>query len=123
MKIRIAKTGGGEDPKQPIKTYTSQEQINKDNAFVKDFLQRHGASNWDVNNSVVARRVGDKMPTWETNRLVPMRTNVLYDLPSGVTINDVVQTNEGYGFYHPQYGNWIPVDPQAIFQKYGQPKK
>jgi hypothetical protein len=108
---------GGEDPKQPI--YTSKQQIDKDNAFTKAFLQRHGAPQWQVENSVVGRNVGDKMPFFQQSPLRAMQGSGLTDLPRGVTINDVVQTQDGYGFFHPQEGNWIPVDAQAIFQKYG----
>lgn len=118
----LGKIFGGEDPKQPSGTYTSQQQIDKDNAFLKSFLQRKGASNWDVENSVVARKVGDKMPYFQRSPLRAMQGNGLTDLPRGVTINDVVQTQDGYGFFHPQEGNWIPVDAQAIFQKYGNKK-
>jgi hypothetical protein len=130
MKFNIFKNigGGGDDPnpysllRKAASVYTSQQQIDRDNAFLKSFLQRHNAPKWDVENSVVARKVGDKIPFFQQSPLRAMQGSGLTDLPRGVTINDVVQTQDGYGFFHPQEGNWIPVDAQAIFQKYGNKK-
>lgn len=114
--------GGGEDPKpksaKPV--YTSQEQINKGNAFARDFLERHGAPQYFINNSVVARKVGDPIPQFigqgGTNAdRQPAQTK----LPSGVSVNDVFQNQDKqYGYIHPQNGNWVQVDPQAIYSNY-----
>jgi len=120
-----ASLGGGEDPKAPSKkVYTSQEQINRDNNFAKDFLARHGAPQYFVNNAVVARKVGDPMVQFvdQTGRPSTMLKPVLQTmLPMGVSINDVFQTKDGtYGYLHPQQGSFVQVDPQAIYQKYGK---
>ena len=121
-----AMLGGGEDPKEnpTKKVYTSQSQITKDNNFAKDFLARHGAPGYFVNNAVVARKVGDPVVQFvdQTGRPSSMLKPVLQTtLPMGVSINDVFQTKDGqYGYLHPQQGSFVQVDPSAIYQKYGK---
>lgn len=114
---------GGEDPTQPKKkaVFTSQEQINKANEFVRDLLRRQNVDTFNVENTYVAKKVGDPMPEWVFNG-VPYNTNRATDLPYGVKISDVVDTQEGYGYFHPQNGNWVPVDINAITAKYGKKK-
>jgi hypothetical protein len=122
-----AMLGGGEDPpKKTGSVYTSQQQINKDNNFAKDFLARHGAPSYFVNNAVVARKVGDPVVQFvdqtgrPSNVLKPLLQTML---PNGVSINDVFQTKDGtYGYLHPQQGTFIQVDPQAIYSRYGLKK-
>jgi len=124
MKIRVPI--GGEDPKEkPSKpVYTSQALINKDNAFAKDFLARHGAPSYFVNNAVVARKIGDPVVQFvdQNGRPKIVDKPILQTvLPMGVSVNDVFQTKEGtYGYLHPQQGSFVQVDPQAIYQKYGK---
>ncbi len=117
--------GGEEDPKgsPSKKVYTSQKQIDVDNKWVQDFLMRHGAPN--ASNMIVARDVGESMPkfVYANGSTQPDKPNLQTALPNGVSINDVFQTKEGqYGFYHPQKGTFIQVDPQAIYSKYGSKK-
>ena len=115
-----ASLGGGEDPKT-TKKYTSQAEINADNKWVQDFLLRHGAPM--ASQTVVGRDIGDVKPKFVTalNSIQPDRPTLQTMLPMGVSINDVFQTKEGiYGYYHPQQGTFIQVDPQAIYQKYGK---
>ncbi len=117
--------GGDEPPKSKGKVYASQQQINKDNDFARDFLSRHGAPQYYINNTVVARKVGDPIPQFIGQDGQPIKDkgkNLQTTLPNGVSINDVIKTDSGYGFMHPQQGNWVEVDPQAIYQKYGSKK-
>lgn len=127
MSIAVLKPiGGGEDPKDKPskKTYTSQAQINRDNEWVRAFLARRGALG--AQTAVVARNIGDPMPKFITPNGRPAVVDkplLQTVLPMGVSVNDVFQTNEGlYGFYHPQNGTFVQVDPQAIYQKYGGKK-
>jgi len=117
--------GGGEDP-QKKKTYTSQKEINKDNEFAKNFLARHNAPSYFVNNAVVARNIGDPKVQFEYPNGRPAVVNtpeLQTSLPFGVSVNDVFQTNQGtYGYMHPQNGVFIQVDPQSIYSKYGGKK-
>ena len=116
--------GGGEEPKPKSKkdVYTSRAQIERDNRWVKDFLLRKGAPMAET--SVVARDIGDPMPKFVTpgGRPAMVDKPILQTaLPMGIGINDVFQTSEGtYGYYHPQQGTFIQVDPQAIYMKYGK---
>lgn len=116
--------GGGEEPKPKPKkgTYTSREQIERDNKWVRDFLLRKGAPMAET--SVVARDIGDPMPKFVApgGRPAMVDKPILQTaLPMGIGINDVFQTSEGtYGYYHPQQGTFIQVDPQAIYMKYGK---
>ena len=113
--------GGGEEPKGK-KVYTSQEQINKDNAYLREMLLRKGAPQFLAKNSVVARNVGDQIPQYEYANGKPSNVGkpvLQTTLPSGVSINDVFQDNSGrYGYFHPQQGTWVQVDQDAIYQKY-----
>lgn len=123
-KIKITKsTKGGEDPPKKSTVYTSHEQIAADNNFARNFLARHGAPQYLVNNSVVARNIGDPIPQFEYPNGKPSildKPILQTELPFGVTIKDVVQVQGGkYGYYHPQNGNFVQVDPQAIYLKYG----
>lgn len=115
--------GGGEDPPKK-KVYTSQKDIDRDNLWLRDFLTRHGAPG--ANNMVVARDIGDPMPKFITPDGKPYQVDkplLPTTLPFGVSINDVYQTNEGqYGYMHPQNGNFVQVDPQAVYSKYGAKK-
>lgn len=114
--------GGGEDPPKK-NVYTSQKEINKDNTWVQDFLMRKGAPM--ANMTVVARDIGDAKPkfVYSGGSVQPDKPLLQTVLPMGVSVNDVYQTNEGqYGYYHPQNGNWVQVDPQAIYSKYGGKK-
>lgn len=117
--------GGGEEPKKNV--YTSRMQIDKDNAFVKDFLMRHGAP--QANMAVVARDIGDPIPQFVTPEGRPYvvdKPALQTTLPTGVSVDDVFRTNEGiYGFMHPQNGNFVQVDPNYIYSKYKKesPKK
>ncbi len=120
MKLGI----GGEDPKDKPskKVYTSQDQITKDNSTLRNLLFRQGAPSFLANNSVVARKVGDPIPQYEYPNGRPSnidRPVLQTTLPMGVSINDIFQTKEGrYGYMHPQEGNFIQVEPNAIFSKY-----
>ena len=117
--------GGGEDP-QKKNVYSSRKDIDKDNEFAKNFLARHGAPSYFVNNAVVARNLGDPKVQFEYQNGRPpiVDTPALQTvLPMGVSINDVFQTNQGtYGFMHPQNGTFVQVDPQSIYSKYGAKK-
>lgn len=110
--------GGDEPPKKGV--YTSRKDIDRDNNFVKDFLARHGVPM--ANQMVVARNIGDQIPQFVTpdGRLYQVdRPQLQTTLPKDVSINDVFQTKEGtYGYMHPQNGNWVQVDPQAVYTKY-----
>jgi hypothetical protein len=115
--------GGGEDPKDSKpskKVYTSQDQITKDNTALRDLLFRQGAPSYLVNNSVVARKVGDPIPQYEhPNGIMPDNQSRQTTLPNGVSVNDVFQTRDGqYGYMHPQQGTFVAVEPNAIFSKY-----
>ncbi len=116
--------GGGEDPKAnpSKKVYTSQDQITKDNAALRNLLYRQGATPFLVNNSVVARKVGDPIPQYEYPNGRPPNVDrpvLQTTLPMGVSINDVFQTKGGvYGYMHPQEGTFVQVEPNAIFSKY-----
>lgn len=110
--------GGGDDPKKKPAVYTSQAQIDKDNQFAKDFLTRHNAPQYYITNGVVARDIGDPVVKFTGDTPTP-RPAGQTTLPFGVSINDVEHTSEGYGYWHPQNGNWVPVDSQAIYSKYG----
>ncbi len=120
---RLRANLGGEDPKAspPKKVYTSQADISRDNAWVQDFLLRHNSPM--ASQMVVGRNVGDAKPkfVYAMNSIQPDRPVLQTALPMGVSINDVFQTKDGqYGYYHPQQGTFIQVDPQAIYAKYGK---
>ena len=117
--------GGGEDPKEKPKknVYTSQKEIDADNRWVQEFLLRKGAPN--AATTIVGRNVGDAKPKFIVPNGMPMANNPMLKtvLPLGISINDVFQTNDGqYGYYHPQEGTFIQVDPQAIYTRYGAKK-
>lgn len=116
--------GGGEEPKPKKNTYTSRAEIERDNQWVRNFLTRKGAPNAEV--AVVARDIGDAKPKFNYlgGRPPIVDKPILQTmLPMGVSVNDVFQTSEGqYGYYHPQQGTFIQVDPQAIYARYGGKK-
>ncbi len=61
MKVRVPI--GSEDPKEKPKeknVYTSLSQINKDNDWVRAFLERHGVQG--AQNYVVGRDIGNEKP-------------------------------------------------------------
>lgn len=102
--------------------FTSQEQITKANEDLRAMLTRQNAPQYLASNSVVARNVGDAMPTWSYPNGMPPQdaTPKAATLPYGVDINQVQNTQEGYGYFHPQNGNFVKVDPSAVYGKYGQ---
>lgn len=120
-KIRITKGGGGgETPPAKGSVYTSQEEINKANKFARDFLARRNSPDYFVRNAVVARKVGEPVvPFVRVGANVPDTSNLATELPMGVTVDDVFGTSDGqYGYYHPQHGNFVPVNLEAILSKY-----
>lgn len=115
-------SGGGEEPPKK-NVYTSRQQIERDNEWVRNFLARKNAPMAET--SVVARDIGDPVPKFSyLSGGQPTSKPVLQTaLPLGVSVNDVFQTSEGtYGYYHPQQGTFIQVDPQAIYSRYGAKK-
>lgn len=94
--------------------FQSQEQINARNANLRALLARQNEDPYFVLNAVEARKVGDPIPQYigDVNRTP---TALATSLPSGVTPSMVEQTREGYGYFHPQQGTFVPVDPNAIF--------
>ena len=111
----------GDDPPKKKAVFTSQVQIDQANTFLRDLLRRQGVDETQIMNTYAGRNIGDAIPEFVTNgqqNTTPRATN----LPSGVTINDVVSSQQGYGYFHPQEGTWIPVDISAVTQRYGQNK-
>lgn len=114
---------GGEDPPKDKKVFKSIAEINAANEYARALLRRQNVKPSLIAETVVARNIGDKVPTWEVYGNPPSAPIARATfLPTGVTLNDVINTKDGYGYYHPQNGNWIPVDISAITQKYGQNK-
>ena len=114
--------GGGEEPKSK-NVYTSQKDINKDNAWVRDFLLRKGAPM--ASQAVVARDIGDAKPKFvmQQGSVQPDRPKLQTTLPMGINIDHVFQNQNGqYGYQHPTEDYFVQVDPQAIYQKYGAKK-
>jgi hypothetical protein len=77
---------------------------------------------WLANNTVGGRKPGDLIPKYvgDVGRTTVPRATTL---PSGVTIDQIENTSDGYGYWHPQNGNFIVVDPAAIFGRYGAKTK
>lgn len=118
-KIRITKGGGGgETPPAKGSVYTSQEEINKANEFARNFLMRKNVDPYFARNAIVASKIGDPKIRFETTGLQPAPLSLATELPMGVSVDDVVSTKGGYGFFHPQTGNFVPVDMDAILTKY-----
>lgn len=117
-KIKIVK-GGGEDPPAKKNVYTSQEQINKANEFARAFLQRRNAPEFLAKNTVVARNIGDPVVPFERVGAAVNTENLQTVLPTGIRVEDVVSTKDGqYGYFHPQNGNFVPVNIDAILGRY-----
>lgn len=113
--------GGDEPPKKNV--YTSQQQIDRDNAWARNLLARQNAPGFLVNNSVVARKVGDPIPQFVVQGTPPLTpNNRKTDLPKGVTVDDIINDNGNYGYIDPVYGAFVAVDPQAIYSKYKSKK-
>lgn len=112
--------GGGDEPKkkkpQSTGVYTTQEQVDRDRAFLRSLFQRQGASQWDIENSHTGR-VGDKMPMWEYLGNARPEPRLQY-LPKGKTLKDLIQTKNGYAVFDDVSGGLKYVDEQAIFQRY-----
>lgn len=102
--------------------FTSQEQISKANEDLRAMLTRQNAPQYLASNSVVARNVGDAKPTWSYPNGMPPQDSApkASTLPFGVDINQIQNTQDGYGYIHPQNGNFVKVDANTIYSKYGQ---
>lgn len=110
-----------EFPMQTGGFFTSQQQIVDANEAERAKLRGKNVDPWLANNTVVGRRVGDPIPQYEYPQGMPQpQAPRATSLPFGVTIDKVINTQEGYGYEHPQNGNFVLVDPQAIYNKYGQ---
>lgn len=121
MSVNIFRNlGGGEEPPKKGESFKSQQEIAAANNWVRDLLARQNADPYLVQNSVVARNVGDSIPAFIQRGTRPAMVQRATTLPFGISINDVVETNEGYGYYDNQSGRFIPVDAQAIFGRYGK---
>jgi len=118
-------TGGGEEPK-PVKkkpynpnVYNTEDEIQAANQQAKGIIGRR--VNMDdptqaylANNAVVARKVGDPRVPFIYPQGRPANVeNLPTRLPPGITIDQVENTSEGYGYWHPQNGNFIKVDPSV----------
>lgn len=126
MKLRVNGGGGGDEPKpKKSPTYTSRAEIDKDNAFLREFMKRRNVDPYLVSNSYVARDIGDTKPSVILSGTPPAGGGIplATELPFGVGLGDVIDTQDGYGFYHPQNGTFVPVNMDAILMKYGQPQK
>lgn len=116
------KFGGGDEPKPKRSLYKSREEINRDNQFLRDFLARRNVQGFLLQNSVTGRNIGDTKPIWEYQGAQMSQRPQLTELPMGVGLKDIELTKDGYGFWHPQSGNFVPVNMEAITMKYGRPK-
>ncbi len=100
-------------------TYKSYDEINRANQFARDFAARKGAPAWLAQNSYVARDIGDPVVQFEGNQM-QSTTKLATTLPTGTSVDDVFQTNEGqYGYYNND-SNFVPVDPATIYSLYGK---
>lgn len=99
----------------PGMTTVPDEKAMKDvNAWTKDFESRHGGNPYFVNNAVQVRKVGDPLAPF-VGDVPPEPVKKQTVLPRGITQDMIVDTTEGYGYYHPQEGTFVPVDMQAAF--------
>jgi len=115
--------GGGEEPKPSKEKFKNQKEINDWNAWTQNFLIRKGAPM--AYQTVVGRDVGDAKPNfvYSQGSVQPDRPMLQTTLPKDVPISEVFQNQDGqYGYLHPQQGNWVQVDPQSIYSKYGSKK-
>src|SRR6187399_568880 len=128
--------GGGEDPIPPKKkvapvygpdVFGSEDELYKANQQARfDALRKIDPNDkdqvWLAQNTVVGRRVGDAKPKYvgDVGRTTMPRATTL---PYGVTIDDIENTSDGYGYWHPQNGNFVTVDPAAIYGRYGAKTK
>lgn len=117
--------GEEDDPKKPkLKpvqgVYTSYDQINADNRFTRDFLERHNDPN--ASQMVVARNIGDPKMKFVGDK-PNVKTNLPTKLPSGINIKDVFQTSEGlYGYQDPHEDRFIQVDGSVYAAAQNQTK-
>lgn len=94
-------------------TVQNEKQMNDVNEWTKNFEARHGGNPYFVTNAVQVRKVGDTLAPF-VGDVPPEPVKRQTTLPPGITPNMVENTSEGYGYWHPQNGNFIPVDMQAI---------
>lgn len=111
-----------EFPMQTGGFFENAQQINDANEAERAKLRAKRVSPWLANNTVVARNPGDPIPQYyyPNGQLAQPEAPRATTLPSGVNINMIENTQQGYGYFHPQNGNFVVVDPQAIYQRYGQ---
>lgn len=78
----------------------------------RGILERSGDPN--AATAVFSRSIND--PILKIVGDIPTNTTPLAtSLPRGITPEMVERTTEGYGYYHPQEGTFIKINPQAIF--------
>jgi len=111
---------GGEDPVKPVTPakYLNQKEVDADVNVAKGILTRQNADPYFINNVKVGY-VGDPKIKFvgDTNQATINRATTL---PKDISFDMLENTSEGYGYYHPQEGTFIPVDMQAITMKYGK---
>lgn len=107
-----------------VPAYQNYDQIQHDNDFARQFVARKGAPGWLAQNTVVARNIGDpKVQFQYKGAQQPATVKPAYTLPTGVTSDDIFQTNEGqYGYYNND-SNFTPVDAATIYSMYGHKPK
>src|SRR6188768_13867 len=106
-------------PIYPADTYQNQAEVDAANAQARSLaIRQSGEGNWVANNSYVARQPGDPRVkfTGDVGRTTVPRATTL---PRDVTVDKVLRTMDGYGYNDPQSGNFMMVDPGAIYGKYG----
>lgn len=107
------------DPKPRQKVFTSQAEITAANQELRTQLARQKAPKYFVENSVVANKIGDPYPIFQADpNKAGANVPKANTLPFGVTVDDVVNTQSGHGYYHPQNGNFVPVDANSIYAQY-----
>lgn len=104
--------------------YSSYAQINAANQTAQRLAAQQGYP-FDASQLHVARDIGDPVvqyidaATGKPSTHAPTPAGQQF-LPSGVSSDDVFQNQDKqYGYMNPQYGNWVPVDPGAVYGKYG----
>ncbi len=115
---------GDEDPKKKAKVFKTQAEVNAANRLAKKFAEREGHPM--AQDVYVGRKPGDPEPPFidykTGGEFVPNMVSgkKMYDLPKGLSIEDVLNVDGQYGYIDPVQGNFVAVDAPTIFSKYGK---
>jgi hypothetical protein len=120
---KFAGTSVREIPMQTGGIIENNKQLLDVNALAKRIAIKNGASSFLAGETFAARNVGDPVPqfVYPNGQIATPPQTLPRVLPSGVPISAVYNTSEGYGYDHPQNGNFVKVDPN-IYAAYNKQK-